>query len=168
MNNKAVKKYIWRIKKALPFVYNNRKRVIRDIRSEIMEYAKDKKYCTYEELVAVFGKPEDIVNEYMSETISRREFVKLQVCYIMFSTIAVIVCVFTLIVCNLTRDENVKDNNFSDMKVAESDGGFQTKLYENYGGVSHEIIPSKEKSNEGFHTKIYEVNGDSTCEIIMH
>ncbi len=73
MNNRAVKKYIWTIKKVLPFVYNNRKRIINNIKSDIAEYAKENESCTYEELVDAFGSPEDIVNEYMSETISKRE-----------------------------------------------------------------------------------------------
>lgn len=170
MNNRAVKKYIRTIKKTLPFVYNNRKRIINDIKSDIAEYAKENESCTYEELIDAFGSSEDIANEYMSETISKREFTKVRACYTVFSAIAIAssLCMFALVVCNINQTKNLGNTNIVDTKIIEDDEGFHTEIYEMNGDSFHEIIPSKEEDDEGFRTEIYEINGDSTREIIIH
>ncbi|MDE6026021.1 MAG: hypothetical protein K2G45_11270 [Lachnospiraceae bacterium] len=163
MNNKAVNKYIRMIKKALPPMYNNRKLIIHDIKRELKEYSKDKEACTFEELVDVFGSPETVADEYMAETISSVEFNKLRRCYIMFNAIVVILCVVTLLFCNLDRLKKSENNNLSDQNVAENNEGFYTVIYEMHGDVAHEVETHK---REGFHIILYETHGDVVHEII--
>ena len=79
----AIKHYISILKSYFPFVNFEERRFICDLRREMIEYAKDNPFVTYEKLLEEYGSPEDIAEEYIyiNETFALTLLLQASGCY---------------------------------------------------------------------------------------
>ncbi len=99
--NKDIEKYLEEIKKNLVCSASQKKTVINDLRNSIYDYVDTSKATDIEDIYSHFGQPEDIAEQFVSETSGKYLKKSLSVKKVL---IAAIVALFTIALIFLTID----------------------------------------------------------------
>lgn len=99
--NKDIEKYLEEIKKNLVCSAAQKKTVINDLRNSIYDYVDETKATDIEDIYSHFGQPEDIAEQFVSETGGKYLKKSLSVKNVL---IAAIVALFTIALIFLTID----------------------------------------------------------------
>ena len=99
--NKDIEKYLEEIKKNLVCSAAQRKTVINDLRNSIYDYVDETKATDIEDIYSHFGQPEDIAEQFVSETSGKYLKKSLSVKKVL---ITAIVALFTIALIFLTID----------------------------------------------------------------
>lgn len=66
MKNINIHNYYSTLKNLFPQTNYEEGRFLRDFKKSLYEYTISHPYCTYDDLVSYFGKPQDIISEYLT------------------------------------------------------------------------------------------------------
>lgn len=87
--------YYKKIKSLFPIYGNQEKQYLNALHNNISDFIKDNPNCTYEDIIATYGAPEDIIAEYFAE-INMDELHK-KICTAKFIKIAIAICVLIIL-----------------------------------------------------------------------
>ena len=70
MNQKELDTYFRQIKLLLPLYTKKEKQFLRDFKDSVNEFCSQSPNCTMEDVIARFSTPEEIVHDYISESLA--------------------------------------------------------------------------------------------------
>ena len=70
MNQKELDTYFKQIKLLLPLYTKKEKQFLRDFKDSVNEFCSQSPNCTMEDVIARFSTPEEIVHDYISESLA--------------------------------------------------------------------------------------------------
>lgn len=142
---KNAKKYFREVKRLISTYSIDKRRFLYDVKSLLVEYENRNRGCTYDDYVAEFCKPEDLVTEYVQEMFEDNICQYVRKKHIKHSAIA-LCCVAILsisVLAGITVFNSLKDNN----------------IYTEYQDNINDIMYNNE---QGFTFAIEQVGADGT------